>query len=82
MRKMILIIIKFLIHYHDALVVTMGIVSLIGTAGALEAGNISMLRALIQSGIILIVIYFTLKWSDLIRALLLIVYRKVFAKKQ
>lgn len=77
MRKMILAIIKFLIHYHDALAVIIGLVSLIGTAGALEAGNISMLRALIQSGIILIVIYFTLKWSYLIRALLIIAYRKI-----
>ena len=82
MRKMILIIIRFLIHHHDDLVVVMGIVSLIGTAGALEAGNISILHALIQSSIILLVIYFTMKWSDLIRALLILAYRKVLTKKQ
>ena len=81
MRKMILRIIKFLIHYNSALAVMVGLILLIGTAGALEAGNISLLHALIQSGIILMVIYFILKWSDLIRALLVIAYLRLLPRK-
>lgn len=38
-------------------------IAIIGTVGACEVGNISLLRCLIQGGLCILVLYATTKWG-------------------